>query len=316
MGSIAPAAGADLISLAHIHRARRSASKFICQVHHIVLAILIIPIIIYPMMNTVQINSKTAIARSVLKEKLAGRSSLERGRERALTALTWVYRWGWASSTTLEMLVGTQRSGLAQRLVKSGLLVSTKTQSRRNEKFLPGSFLTLTQDGKHMVEVDRMEPMPYEHRPERVNQNHLMHNEMAQRFTAERLIDGTIVDYLTEKEMKAKSQNGVKNPDVVWLFPDGKKVSVEIELSPKWERDLDTFVLSSLVSLSCKNGPAHFDQLQFITDAPAILKRYQKAFTPGASFRTWRKNESGRWTADEERFVPSWTNERITWELV
>jgi hypothetical protein len=261
-------------------------------------------------------NNRTAIARSVLKEKLNGKSTLERGKERTLTALTWIYRWGWASSTTLEMLVGTQRSGLAQRLVKSGLLVSTKTQSRRNEKFLPGSFLTLTPDGKHMVEVDRMEPMPYEHRPERVNQNHLLHDEMAQRFTAERLTAGVISDYLTEKEMKAKSQNGIKNPDVVWLFPEDKKVSIEIELSPKWERDLDTFVLSSLVSLSSKSGPARFDQLQIVTDAPAILKRYQKAFTPGASFRTWRKNESGRWMADEERFVPSWTTERITWELV
>jgi hypothetical protein len=268
------------------------------------------------MKTTETTNNRTAIARSVLKQKLNGKSTIERGKERTLTALTWVYRWGWASSTTLEMLVDTQRSGLAQRLVKSGLLVSTKTLSRRNEKFLPGSFLTLTQDGKHTVEVDRMEPMPYEHRPERVNQNHLLHDEMAQRFTAERLTAGVIGDYQTEKEMKAKSQNGIKNPDAVWLFPDGKKVSVEIELSPKWERDLDTFVLSSLVSLSCKSGPARFDQLQIITDAPAILKRYQKAFTPGANFRTWRKNESGRWLADEERFVPSWTTERIIWELV
>jgi len=268
------------------------------------------------MINTGQKHSRTTAARAVLKERLAGHSTLERGKERTLTALEWIYRWGWASSTTIEILAGTQRSGLAQRLVKSGLLVSTKTQSRRNEKFLPGSFLTLTVDGKHMVEVNRMEPMQYEHRPERVNQNHLMHDEMAQRFTAERLTAGVISEYLSEKEMKAKSQNGIKNPDAVWLSPDGKKVSVEIELSPKWERDLDTFVLSSLVSLSCKNGPARFDQLQIITDAPAIQKRYQKTFTPGASFRTWRKNESGRWTPDEERFVPSWTTERISWELV
>jgi len=233
-----------------------------------------------------------------------------------LTALTWIYRWGWASSTTLEMLVGTQRSGLAQRLVKSGLLVSTKTQSRRNEKFLPGSFLTLTVDGKHMVEIGRLEPMPYEHRPERVNQNHLVHDEMAQRITAERLMAGAITDYSSEKEMKSRSQNGVKNPDVVWIFQGGKKVSVEIELSPKWERDLDTFVHSSLVSLSSKTGPARFDQLIIFTDAPAILKRYQKAFMPGATFWTWQKNESGRWTTAEQKSVPSWANERIIWEHV
>lgn len=233
-----------------------------------------------------------------------------------MAALEWTYRWGWASSTTVEILVGTQRSGLAQRLVNSGLLVSTKTQSRRNEKFLPGSFLTLTTDGKHAVEVNRMEPMYYEHRPDRINQNRLLHDEMAQRMTATRLASGAIVDYRSEKEMQARDQNGVKHPDAAWLYPGGKRVSVEIELSPKWERDLDVFVHSSLLSLSSKNGPARFDALVFITDAPAIFKRYQEAFKPGGQFWTWQKNESGRWVKDEQKTVPDWTSERITWELV
>lgn len=268
------------------------------------------------MKTTENTNDRTAIARSVLKQKLAGRSTLERGRERALTALTWIYRWGWGSSTTLETLVGTQRSGLAQRLVNSGLLVSTKTHSRRNEKFLPGSFLTLTHDGKHLVEIDRIEPIHYDHRPDRINQNHLLHDEMAQRATAERLASGLIKDYHSEKEMRARGQNGVKNPDAVWIFPDGKKVSVEIELSPKWERDLHTFVHSSLTSLSHKSGPARFDELIILTDAPSILKRYQEAFKPGAKFWTWRKNDAGRWTTDEEKTVPNWTVERIKWSTV
>lgn len=260
--------------------------------------------------------NRTSAARAVLTQKLAGRSSLERGKERMQTALEWIYRWGWASSTTLEILVGTQRSGLAQRLVKSGLLVSTKTQSRRNEKFLPGSFLSLTPDGKHMVEVGPMEPMPYEHRPERVNQNHLVHDEIAQRATAERLVSGAIKDYRTEKEMRAKSENGVKNPDVVWIYPDSLKVSVEIELSPKWERDLDVFVHSSLVSRSKKIGPSRFDHLVIVTDAPAIFKRYQEAFTPGTTFWTWQKNEVGRWATSEQKTVPDWSTTRISWKLI
>lgn len=164
-----------------------------------------------------------------------------------------------------------------------------------------------------MVEASRMEPMYYEHRPDRVNQNHLLHDEMAQRITAERLATGSIVNYRTEKEMKARSKSGVKNPDAAWLYPDGKKVSVEIELSPKWERDLDVFVHSSLLSLSNKTGPARFDTLIFITDAPAIFKRYQEAFKPGAKFWTWQKNEAGRWVKDEQKTVPDWTTERITW---
>lgn len=212
--------------------------------------------------------------------------------------------------------MGTKRSSLALRLQKNGYLVNTKTVSRRTEKFLPSSFFTLTPGGRHLVEVHRLELLPYEHRPDRVNQNHLMHNEMAQRMTAERLASGSITDYRTEKEMQAKSQKSFKNPDAVWILPDGSTQSIEIELSGKWERDLDVFVLSTLISLSTKDGPARFDKLLIITDSRAILKRYQRAFTPGSKFGLWQKNETGRWTKVDEKTVPTWTQERITWELI
>jgi hypothetical protein len=195
-------------------------------------------------METVMQNaSRTAAARAVLATKLGGMSSLERGKERTQKAVEWIYRWGWASPTTLEILVGCQRSGLALRLIRNQLVVSTKTLSRRTEKFLPGTFLTLTATGKHLAEVNRDNQMQYECRPERINQNHLLHDEMAQRATAERMAAGTIKDYLTEKEMQGRSMNCIKNPDVAWIYPDGLKVSVEIELSPKWERDLDVLCI-------------------------------------------------------------------------
>lgn len=161
-----------------------------------------------------------------------------------------------------------------------------------------------------------MELLPYEFRPDRVNQNYLLHNEMAQRVTAERLASGVIKGYWTEKEMRNRSQNAIKNPDAVWIFVDGTKQSIEIELSGKWERDLDVFVHSSLLSLSGKDGPARFDRLLIITDAPAIFKRYQEVLLPGKKFWTWQKNESGRWTTVEQKTVPTWANVRISWELI
>jgi hypothetical protein len=260
--------------------------------------------------------SRTTAARAALASKLGDMSSLEKGKERTQKAIEWIYRWGWASPTTLEILAGTQRSGLSQRLIKNQLLISTKTLSRRTEKFLPGTFLTLTPTGRHLAEVKRESQMPYECRPERINQNHLLHDEMAQRATAERLAAGTIKDYLTEKEMQGRSMNCVKHPDVAWIFPDGLRVSVEIELSPKWERDLDTFVHSTLISLSKKDGPARFDRMVLVTDSPAICKRYQAAFLPGATYSLWKKNDKGRWVAVHQAQVPSWSNERIMWKLI
>lgn len=262
--------------------------------------------------------AKTAAARAVLKDKLGGKSSLERGKERESKALDWIYRWGWASSTTLEILVGSanQKSGLAQRLIKNQLITKTKTISRRSEKYLPSAFLTLSAEGKRVVERTRENFIEYDLRPERINQNLLAHDEMAQRETAERLVKGEIKGFLTEKEMKQKSQDGIKNPDVVWIFPT-MTVSVEIELSPKWGRDIDVFVRSTLISLNpnSKNGPPRFDHLVVMTDNKAIFNRYQKAFAPGAKYSTWAKNE-GRWTEQEARQVPEWADEKIMWNLI
>lgn len=261
-------------------------------------------------------HNKTSIARAVLKEKLGGLSSLDKGKERTQQAVDWIYRWGWASASTLEILVGTERSGLGQRLVKNGLAISTKTISRRTEKYLPNSFLTLTEDGVHLAELSRDQTMQYELRPERVNQNQLLHDEMAQRATAERIAAHSIVDYMSAKELQVQGKTNVKNPDCGWIYSDGLKVSVEIELSPKWERDLDTFIHSSLLSLSNKNGPARFDRLVVVTDVKAIFTRYQAAFKPGAKFRVWAKNDKGRWAATQEGVVPEWTEERILWKLI
>jgi len=266
--------------------------------------------------TAVQKPNRTSAARAVLAARLGDMSSLEKGMERTQKAVEWIYRWGWASPTTLEILAGTQRSGLALRLVKNNLLVSTKTLSRRTEKFLPGTFLTLTPTGRHLAEVNREFQMPYECRPERINQNHLLHDEMAQRATAERMAAGTISDYITEKEMQGRSMNCIKHPDVAWIFPDGLKVSVEIELSPKWDRDLHTFVHSTLVSLSKKDGPARFDRMVLVTDSAAIFRRYQAAFLPGATYSLWKKNDKGRWVAFQEATVPSWSTERIMWKMI
>ena len=116
--------------------------------------------------------------------------------------------------------------------------------------------------------------------------------------------------------MQSRSKYCIKHPDVAWIYPDGLTVSVEVELSPKWEGDLDVFVHSTLVSLSKKDGPARFDRMVLVTDSPAIFKRYQAAFLPGATYSLWKKNDKGRWAAVQKAQVPSWSLERIMWKMI
>jgi hypothetical protein len=53
-----------------------------------------------------------------------------------------------------------------------------------------------------------------------------------------------------------------------------------------------------------------------VTDSPAIFKRYQAAFLPGATYLLWKKTEKGRWAAVQKTQVPSWSNERIMWKMI
>lgn len=263
--------------------------------------------------------AKTAAARAVLKERLNGLSTLEYGRERERKALDWIYRWGWASATTIETLVGSvaSKSGLSQRLIRNQLVISTKTVSRRSDKYLPAAFLTLTAEGKRVAERPLKTHIQYEMRPERVNQNLLVHDEMAQRTTARLMASKSILGFLTENEMRQKSQEGVKNPDACLIYHDNTKVSVEIELSPKWERDLDVFVRSTLLSLNPKTeGGPRFDHLVIVTDSVAIFDRYSEAFAPDAPYGFWKKNDLGRWIKIEERRVPAWAKEKISWKML
>lgn len=261
--------------------------------------------------------AKTAAARAALADRLGDLSPVAAGRVRAGRALEWIYRFGWASPTTIETLVGTERSGLANRLAKNGKVVITKTTSGVTTKFVPGRFLTLTKSGLEDVERLRENLLPYNLDPSRVNQSNLRHDEMAQRVTVQNLVNGSIFGYFSEKELIEKFADGIKHPDVVWVMPTGKRMSIEIELTAKWERDLDVFVRSTLLSLaSTEKEPARFDFCCVVSDSPAIIKRYQEAFKPGARYFVWGKGDDKRWARSQERKVPDWAAQKVIWKLL
>ncbi|NCN69572.1 MAG: hypothetical protein GW907_00265 [Betaproteobacteria bacterium] len=261
--------------------------------------------------------SRTAVARAALAIKLGGMSPLEKGRERERKALEWIYRWGWASSTTLELLVDTKRSGLALRLIKNKLIISTDTEGI-TKKYVPGAYLTLTKQGHEQIE-DELE-LGLDYSPnERPNLSNLKHDEIAQRRTASALVRGAISRYVTEKEMADKFREGIKNPDVLWIFPDGTKASIEVELTQKFGRDLDVFVRSNLISLLKKERDAHSpDFIYIITTNLTLKKNYEIAFAPGAPYFKWFKDkDKNRWVKeDKPGKVPENIKDKIMWEVM
>ena len=247
---------------------------------------------------------------------LAGRSPRQAGLEKARQALDWVYRWGYSSASVLDSLSGAKRRGLSARLVKQGLLKSTRTESGGAVKGVPQAILTLTPLGLSDVERWRESLLPYELDAYRYRQDQLRHYMLAQMATAKGLADGRLGGFATEKELAERSAAGVKQPDVLWYLPGGNTIGVEVELSAKWGRDLDMFVLACLNAIQRDNDgvPTRFNQVAVASDSPAILKRYKAAFAPGATYGLWQKDARSRWEKVGTRQVPQWAKERMQWQ--
>lgn len=243
-----------------------------------------------------------------------GQSPRQIGQAKVLAALRWIYRWGWTSPTVLELVGRDNRNGLVSRLLKQGLIVKTRTESGGGQRDVPVYILTLTEAGVNAVErmiEDPIDLLPYSTDPYRIKQVLLRHDILAQMATAKALSKGTITGFSTEREMVVKSEAGVKQPDVMWWQGD-TLIAVEIELSAKWERDLDEFVERCLLSLEARNGqPARCHQVALISDSPAILKRYKAAFAPGASYGRWKRDDSRHWRQVAELKVPEWISGRV-----
>lgn len=242
------------------------------------------------------------------------------GREKRAKALRWVYSWGWSSPSVLACVANDNGNGLAARLVRQGLLKRTRTESGGGHKNVPASILTLTAAG--IIEVERdlrraEDLLPYELDAHRVQQALLRHDTLAQLTTAKALQAGSITGYLTERELRRRSANGVKQPDVVWVSPHGLW-AIEIELSAKWGKDLDHFVLACIDSLEqgSNGAPARFAFVCVVSDAPAILERYKRAFSEGAPVGVWRRDASRHWVKTCARKVPGWAQKRLLWKKI
>jgi hypothetical protein len=193
-------------------------------------------------------------------------------------------------------------------------LRSTRTEAGGALRDVPSKILTLSEAGQ--VEVERLRDvlLPYNRDPFRIRQDRLRHDQLAQEITVHALSDGSISDFKTEREMPHISLADFKQPDIAWKLKDGQKVAVEIELTGKWGRDLDHFVLACAQSVN----PSHtrFDLLTIVTDSPAIQRRYLVAFTPGASLNLWEKNARGHWQTVKKTKVPDWIKGRVVCKLI
>ncbi len=248
------------------------------------------------------------LAEAKAKLKQTGKTPRQIGRDRIYEAVAWVYKWGWTSPLIIDAMTGAQRRGFCAKLVRAGLLKETRTKSGGIVEDVPSKIITLSDEGIALSEkqLERDEDfLHYVRDPYRVNQEHLRHDLLAQRATLKNLMAGKIIGFSTPAQMAQKSQKNIKQFDALWHQKDGSFVGVEVELSAKYDRRLDQFVWSIVQSLMPRNGkPPAVRRVLIVSDADAILNRYQLALEPGKSVGIWVRDAQSHWKLQRNERVP------------
>jgi hypothetical protein len=229
-------------------------------------------------------------------------------------ALIWVYGWVYSTPAILQLLLRHQGMSWSTSAVAGGWLRKTGVTARERIKVL-----TLTDMALAWVQARSTVMLKYaELDPHRLSPFTIFHGLLAQRLTVHEARAGRISSYLTERMLAARSESGVKQPDVVWVTKAGERVAVEVELTAKWDRRFDEFVLKTIKALTPEEGNerSKVDRVLITTTSPAILNRYRMAFGSGQPYRIWRESSNGKSVKGGLEHVPAWVQDQVHFRLV
>ena len=238
-----------------------------------------------------------------------GQAGVKLGRERALRALQWVYVWGWSAPSIIDNLAQSSRKGLTARLVRQGLLKQHRTPAGGGVRDVPIYMLTLTKLGesevvRHIDDVNDL--IPY---APRVAWPQMRHDFIVQKLTLLAMQSDQLMvrSIKTDMVVRAKGAKG-KIHDAVWTDEYQIRTFVEVELTPKKNRELEMFVFGCY----CHLRDDVDSRLRIYSDSNALLEHYKERFEPYASGNLWQLDKHRHWEANGEFEIPPEVAARVS----
>jgi len=240
---------------------------------------------------------------------LDGLAPRTRGNLNTVATARFVYRFGYSNVKTLMKVIEVETDGWFRAAAARGDFGRVKTPG--------GDLLILTESTLQVAEYHAERLFPY---PEldgaKINLSLVRHNLFVQEVTLRAMAGGSFSDYQTEREIMTGDARGIKRPDVVWITTSGLRFAVEVELTSKWARHFDDFVVGVVTALDDSSCPAAYDRFAIISDSKALLARYREAMTSGKPLHYWRKDSGGKWMIGRKSKIPDWIDERVSYRLV
>lgn len=239
------------------------------------------------------------------------KTATARGEEKQIQAVSWLLRFHHSCPEILDQVVYCRRgSGLVPRLVKNGLVTTIETH-QRGVKGMPAKVVMLTKAGLELAETHSTSQTHYDLNPARVNMATLRHDLLVQSLTLARYQAEKIVSFTTEHEMGEKHV-AEKRPDAVWIYENGKKAMVEVELTGKFGRPFDEFVYRVISALH----HGQYDYLILFSQSQAIIERYSAALKPGQVIHLWKKDSQRKWAIENSHTIPESVHGKIKCEVI
>lgn len=212
----------------------------------------------------------------------AGVTTRELGDVLTRKALLWVWRWGWASPSTIDFLtLDGARRGKAARLESRGFLKAFKPGSFAPDA--PRKVLRLTDAG--LEELSRLhDSLDLSLADVPVRWNQLRHDYIVQNMVAECVVKMD-AKYFSGPELAARQKEWPKVPDAII-----NDVVIELETTPKKEGELHRAAYG-LAQLSAEGR-----KIRIISTQKPILAAYEKLLAKGSRIKRYVRNSDRTWS--------------------
>ena len=218
-----------------------------------------------------------------------------------------IYKFGFSTDKLITKILNKKATGWAASQVKSGWLKRIESVAPH-----PGPIFTLTSTGLAWIEqhVKHIHRYPEENSA-KIHWPSLRHNLFCQAFLVSELKNKKLISYRAERQNSLKiDKPGVKKPDMVFYGDDSTRVAIEVELSSKWDRRLDDFILKIARDLGYQ-GDKKYDRYVIVSNSEALINQYRKAFEAGRYLRDWYKDDRGHWMCSVEGCIPEEISIRV-----
>lgn len=232
-----------------------------------------------------------------------------------------ICRFGLSTPKVASYFIDDPKGYVIRRLLKNKWI-----STHRNPRIPPytkafgaeHAVVTLTKLGLRMFHERRGEDIRYlETNRENINFRHASHTLEGQITVKKLLMFNLIREYETERMIDPDNKLGPKKFDLVAILNEGdafgKKAGIEIELSPKYKKEMCETRKRICQSLMKKNfmGKVVYAYVFYFMEQ-SIMQSYQELFSSGAEIYYWHLNSKRKYVqGDVDLIIPDYLAARI-----